>query len=401
MSYTSSDIAHLKTLAYHPDGNNVLLAFELLKSNGWEEQLLTPLYWIQQRGIKSQQASLAQEATQFLQQHAPQALDLGNLFTNLASPISLVLQQWRLSQEIAPLDYEELAQALYQLPLNKVEQQPFLPFFVRFGTPKMQEQLLPLLVRKQHTGLTSLDLSNYEFGQLPPALLQLGQLEELILDNNNLTTLPEDWTAMPQLTILHLKENQLSQLPSSLAQLPQLKRLYLQDNPWEVAVLSAFLPSLPALEYLSVGEEAPTALQQLEALVDYDLLQASQQEKRLFLAFELQDPVALQELTLLELFRGLQHEQAAIRALARTQLLALQGVRLEQLHQQHSSIATLGLVSFAARKHLEQLQALGWAITNDIVPETTHLLLGDYPEHYELVGERAFYFLSEQDVLAL
>lgn len=401
MSYTPSDIAHLKTLAYHPDGDNVLLAFELLKSNGWEEQLLTPLYWMQQRFLKTQETALAQEATQLLQTYAPQALQLGNLFSSVALPIQLVLQQWKLSQSIAPINYTELAKALYQLPIPRLEQQAFLPFLTRFGTISMQEQLLPLLIRKQHTGLNSLDLSNYEFVQLPPVLLQLGQLEELILDNNALTVLPEDWSAMSQLESLHLRENQLTHLPASLAQLPHLKRLYLQENHWEVAALSSLLSGLPALEYLSVGEEASEALQQLEALVQYDLLQASQQEKKLFLAFELQDKAALQQLTLVELFEGLQHEQAAIRALARTQLLTLQGGEIEKLQKQQSSIATLGLVSFAARKHLEQLEASGWAITTDIVPETTHLLLGDYPEQYEVVGERPFYFLSEQDVLGL
>ncbi|MGH1338829.1 MAG: leucine-rich repeat domain-containing protein [Aureispira sp.] len=400
MSYTPSDIHHLKKLAYHANLNNTLLAFELVKGNGWEERLSTPLYWMHQRFVREQKIILVAQIEYFLEQNAPNLLKLGVIFSWATMPINSLLQQCELLEGIVPLDYGELAEALYQLPLSNLQQQAFSPFLIRFGNNKMQEELFPLLIRRQHTGITSLDLSTYQFKEIPAAVLTLGQLQELHLDANQLTTLPDRWEAMDQLEILHLRENQLSTLPPSFAQLQALKRLYIQDNPWAIQQLTKILKALPSLEYISVGHKAEEGLCQLEALVTHGLLNASEQEQRLFLALELQDPVALEQLDLLELLRGLQHEQGTIRAFARVQLLKRHPPLLP-LVKTETSIAILGLVSFAMRLQLEQLKADDWKITNEITPQTTHLLLGDHPEQYEAVAERTFVFVSEQDVLTL
>jgi hypothetical protein len=401
MPYTPSDIIHLKTLAYHSDWNNVLLAFELLKSNGWDDKLATMGYWLQQRFLKEKKIPLAQEATQLLQTHAPHLLQLGNLFALASLPIYQLLQQEILTEENAVVDYTELALGIHQLPWGSVQKQAFVDFLVRFGNAEIQEYWLPFLLQRRHTGITTLDLSDFKLGQVPIAVLQLGQLEELNLDNNDLTVLPDDWSALTSLESLHLSENKLTTLPQSFAQLQHLQRLYLQDNPWEIDTLAQLLKQLPALSYLSVGNNAPKALVQLEALVQHGLLNASEQEKRLFLALEWKDKEALKQLTPVELLNGLQHEQAEVRHLARTQLLTKNRTTTISLVKEKAFIAVLGLVSFATRSHLAQLKHQGWNIEAAINDATTHLLVGDYPEHYDAAKERSFVFVSEQEIMAL
>lgn len=398
MPYTPSDIIHLKTLAYHSDWNNVLLAFELLKSNGWHNDLATAVYWLQQRFLKEKKSVLVEEATQLLQAHAPHLLSLGNVFALASLPIYQLLQQGILTEKPSVLDYTELALGIHQLPLDKVQKQAFLDFLVRFGDVDIQQYWLPFLLQRRHTGATTLDLSDFKLGQVPAVVLQLEQVEELNLDNNALTTLPDDWSVLTQLESLHLSENKLTTLPKSFAQLQQLQRLYIQDNPWDIEALTALLKQLPALSYLSVGNNAPKGLLQLEALVQHELLNATEQEKRLFLALEWKDQEALEQLTAIELLEGLQHEQATVRTLARTQLLAKNPTSAPALTKEHAFMVVLGLVSFATRSHLEQLKKQGWSIESEITSRTTHLLVGDHPEHYEAVKERTFIFISEQEI---
>ncbi|MFK7796311.1 MAG: leucine-rich repeat domain-containing protein [Aureispira sp.] len=398
MPYTSSDIIHLKTLAYHSDWNNVLLAFELLKSNGWQDDLATTVYWLQQRFLKEKKITLVEEVTQLLQTNMPHLLSLGNLFALASLPIYQLFQQGILTAETPAVDYTELAVGIHQLPLDKIQKQAFLDFLVRFGTVEIQQYWLPFLLQRRHTGVTTLDLSDFKFRQVPSAVLQLEQVEELNLDNNALTTLPDDWSALTQLESLHLSENKLRTLPNSFAQLQQLQRLYIQDNPWEIEALTALLKQLPALSYLSVGNNASKELLQLEALIQHELLNATEQEKRLFLALEWKDQEALEQLTAIELLEGLQHEQANVRTLARTQLLAKNPTSPPALTKEHASIVVLGLVSFATRSHLEQLTKRGWSIESEITKHTTHLLVGDHPEHYEAIKERTFVFISEQEI---
>lgn len=401
MPYTPSDIIHLKTLAYHSDWNNVLLAFELLKSNDWDDKLATTGYWLLQRFVKEKNTTLITEATQLLQTHAPQLLQLGNLFAFASLPIYQLLQQGILTEKNSVVDYTELALGIHQLPLLRVQKQAFVNFLVRFGTPKIQEYWLPSLLQRRHTGMTALDLSDFKFGQVPIAVLQLGQLEELNLDNNDLTVLPDDWSALTQLEGLHLRKNALTKLPKSFAQLQQLKRLYIQDNPWEIETLDLLLKQLPALAHLSVGDNAPKALLQLEALVQQGLLNASEQEKRLFLALEWKDEEALEQLTTIELLEGLQNEQAAVRKLARTQLLAQNSTTTTPITKERTFIVVLGLISFATRSRLQQLKQQGWNIEPEITSQTTHILVGDYPEQSDAIKNRSFIFISEQEIVDL
>lgn len=400
MSYTPSDITQLKTLAYHPDLANALLVLELIKGKGWDQRLTTVLYWLSFRLLTEEKEEASKEASEILQQAVPEIVSLDSFVEWLTIPITSFLQQYAAPIAACGIDCEEIAKVFYQLYASS-ELNNRTPFLFRFGTPEMRKKLLPLLVRKQHTGINSLDFSEQQLKQVPLEILALEEVQELNLDHNQLTVLPDNWSTLSQLEILHLTSNQLSSLPTSFAHLHALKRLYIQDNPWDIQQLTAVLKTLPALEYLSVAAHPQDSLYALEALVQHGLLQASTSVQRLFLALELQEAAALEQLSLLELFMGLQHEQEAVRALVRARLLSLRPQSPTPIQKENSSIAILGLVSFGVREHLEQLQQQGWSITNEITASTSHILLGDHPENYEAVAERTFMFLSAQEVLML
>jgi hypothetical protein len=397
MPYTSSDILQLKKLAYHADVGNVLLAYELFKSQGWDERLTTVLYWIWYRTYWEQNNETAREVARSIQQHAPALVALPPLLEWTRLPIPIFFEKYYPAIQQSQLSCQELAEALAQVSsYGPNSKERLAPFVFRFGSLSVQKAVLPKLLKRRHTGTVTLDLNNQQFTQVPSAVFEVQALQELNLDNNHLTALPDQWEQLPQLEILHLTNNELTTLPTSFTQLQQLKRLYIQDNPWKIPQLSATLQALPALEYLSVGGNASKPLVQLEALVQHGLLQASPKEQRLFLAFDLQDLAALGQLSTLELFEGLRHEHAAIRELARQRLLHLSPAAKAT---KHSAVAVLGLVSFAVRSHLDALRVQGWKITNEIQTSTTHILLGDYPEQFGAVAERDFVFISEEEVL--
>ena len=401
MPYTPTDIIQLKKLAYHHDMENVLLAFELIKGRGWQRDLTTILYWLHNRFLLEEATSSARETERYIRRHAPALALLDPLHDLIAATIPQLFERIYPRLQQSAINCAELATALHQLALPPEERVWLTPFLFRFGSVEVQEEVLPVLIRRQHTGVYSLDLSAQQLTAVPSSILSLELLQELNLDNNQLTLLPLHWERLTSLEVLHVAGNQLTHLPESLIQLQQLKRLYLQNNPWDLTALKLILQRLPALEHLSVSSEKEGTCHQLEALVQAGLLRAPAQEQRLFLAWELQDAEALAALTTLELFTGLRHEQDAVRTLAREQLLDRELTFNKDSLSTESSIAILGLVSFAARKRLEVLDAKGWKVTNEIVPQTTHLLLGDHPEQYEAVAERSFVFLSEADVFDL
>ncbi|XP_022809943.1 uncharacterized protein LOC111346958 [Stylophora pistillata] len=88
------------------------------------------------------------------------------------------------------------------------------------------------LRRKMETysGRRSLYLSGHSLHELPAALFELTELEELFLSENKLTTIPENMGKLNNLTVLIVRRNQLSVFPTSLTQLKKLKELNIRDN---------------------------------------------------------------------------------------------------------------------------------------------------------------------------
>lgn len=118
------------------------------------------------------------------------------------------------------------------------------------------------------TGAVSLDLVNMDLSELPEALGQFTQLQELNLSRNRLTALPEWLGQLAQLQELDLSYNWLTALPEWLGQLTQLWKLDLSNN--RLATLPENLGQLTFLKllYLFGNEltELPDSLGQLELL---------------------------------------------------------------------------------------------------------------------------------------
>ena len=104
-------------------------------------------------------------------------------------------------------------------------------------------------------------LSYKFFKEVPPEVLKLKHLEELILSNNLLTALPEKFgELLPNLQLLNLNTNQLTALPEKIGEdLPNLQLLDLSENKL-TALPEKFGKGLPNLQILYLGGNKLTAL---------------------------------------------------------------------------------------------------------------------------------------------
>jgi len=107
----------------------------------------------------------------------------------------------------------------------------------------------------QLTQLQDLDLSNNQLTTVPEALGQLTQLQDLVLFSNRLTAVPEVLGQLTQLQHLRLSDNQLTAVPEVLGQLTQLQHLDLSDN--QLTYMPEAFRRLTSLEKLYLhGNEA-------------------------------------------------------------------------------------------------------------------------------------------------
>jgi tetratricopeptide (TPR) repeat protein len=110
----------------------------------------------------------------------------------------------------------------------------------------------------QLTQLQALDVSSNQLTALPDWLGQLTQLQTLYVPRNQLTALPDSLGQLTQLQTLDVSSNQLTALPDSLGQLTQLQTLYVPDN--QLTALPESLGGLTMLRFLRLRGNPPTAL---------------------------------------------------------------------------------------------------------------------------------------------
>jgi len=92
------------------------------------------------------------------------------------------------------------------------------------------------------TSLKKLDLSNNPLTTVPEALAQLTNLQVLDLSGTRLTAIPDALGQLTNLRFLYLSFNKLTAIPHALARLTKLETLGLFENPmpseWQPAIKS-------------------------------------------------------------------------------------------------------------------------------------------------------------------
>ena len=80
-----------------------------------------------------------------------------------------------------------------------------------------------------HVPLVLLDMSCTDLADVPVAIRQLHQLEELDIGENNLTSLPDWLVELKNLRVLHIEGNHFAVFPDVILQLPALEELWLGE----------------------------------------------------------------------------------------------------------------------------------------------------------------------------
>jgi len=157
MQYTPDEISNIHLLAEHPDLNNVLLAFELIKSRGIVSELVNDIYWIYNRLIWAEEHRMAKQVAALFQTYWV-------LFSSITDipPKSLLYLDSQIETKVVilNLDLTLLSQRLFQYSPN-----PTKDFIIRFlfkhGTRELQIKILPLLKTREHTGRFLLNLGKH------------------------------------------------------------------------------------------------------------------------------------------------------------------------------------------------------------------------------------------------
>lgn len=404
MQYTPDEISKIHLLAEHPDLNNVLLAFELIKGRGIVPELVDDIYWIYNRLIWAVE-----------HQRAKQVFILFQAYWLPTAPTSSIPQEELLyldaaietKASILNLNVSLLSQRLFRHFPN-----PSKDFIIRFlfknGTENIQEKVLPLLKVREHTGRILLNLGGLNLKELPKIILQEKYIQILKIWGNDLEELPDFWDQFHFLETLNLAENKLKSLPPSFTKLQNLRRLYAQNNQFEVSNLLDQIKQLSKINYLSIttpktGKQQYTLseqalLKQIEGLVNHGKIHASEKEQNLFLALVMNKETALQELNLIDLFEALSDDNEVIQKQAKTRILNWKGGVFSGQIPSNASIAILGFVSFATRNRITELALQGIKFTTELTSKTTHIVLGDLPEVPKMIQDRRFIFMTEEDL---
>ena len=409
MPYTLAEIENIQRLAKDADLKNVLLAFELIRGRGLVPQLVTDIYWIYNRLIWAQEEALEQEVYLFFQQYWTQKTDLTHLSPLLVTPSKLqqsLHPDFEAQAEVLGLNLPQLAKQIHaHFGLNY---NPINSFLFKYGTAAIQEQVLPFLKVRAHNGRFLLDLGGFKLKTLPAVLLLEKQIQTLKIWGNDLDKLPDFWEQFDGLEVLNIAENQLTELPPSFSSLSNLQKLYAQNNRFEVPSTIDRIKQLPNIKHLTISNPneqtatySPadyTALRQLEALINHGKVHTSEKEQLRFLGLYMNNPEALQKLPLIDLFDALSDSNEETRKRAKAKILNWEGATFNGKLPPEASVAILGIVSFATRSKLNQNKEKGIRFTTEINKDTTHIVIGDYPENYAPVQDRPFIFMVEEDL---
>jgi hypothetical protein len=403
MPYTSAEISNIHLLAEHADLNNVLLAFELIKSRGIVVELVDDIYWIYNRLTWAGEHRMAKQTAALFQtywvQHSTSTENYQENWLHIDAKLET-------KATLLKLDFTLLSQRLFQHFPNPSKD--FISrFLFKYGTKDLQKKVLPLLKSREHTGRFLLNLGGLDLKEIPEMILREKHIQILKIWGNDLEYLPDFWDQFQFLEVLNIAENNLQTLPPSFTSLQKLQRLYAQNNQFELAPLLNQIKQLSKINYLAIStqeaEQHYTAseqelLQQIEGLVNHGKLHASEKEQNLFLALVMNKTEAFQQLSLMDLLGALSDNNEVIQQQAKTKILNWEGAVFSGQIPFNTSIAILGFVSFATRNRITELGRQGIQFTTELTANTTHIVLGDLPEVPKMIKDRPFVFMTEEDL---
>ncbi|MCP4443082.1 MAG: leucine-rich repeat domain-containing protein [Aureispira sp.] len=414
--FSNTDIERIKDLVISPDIQNNLLAFEFIKSNGVIPELKTALYLLYNRFVLEELRSEKKKALALLQQYVQnhyegslgQKISLTVLFEDVQYSFKKDLhKQFKQQDAIINWDKSLIAQTLPNYVDTKHWGKTLAGFVFKYSDKDQQERVIELLKSKDYLGRVQLDLGGIGLQEMPLVAFDDSSVKVLHIWGNELSSLPNTFAQYPDLEILNLANNQLRELPNSISKLKKLEQFFAQNNLFEPDLFIEKLQQLPSLKklYITVSHldnEPAAKLANFAYLVNENKLTASIQEQQLCLFLFLRDQKARKQLSLEDFFWGANHSLKEIRKQSIKHILSQEGKH--QPIVAHSSIALLGKMSQLTNMQFNSIQQHfskhDIETTTYINENTSHIVLGEYPDNYELIKERSFSFLAEQDFLA-
>jgi hypothetical protein len=406
MSYTGTEITNIKRLVADADLKNLLLAFEIVKGRGLVQELLTEIYWIYNRMIWAGEKQSELKVYEFIRQYLSKdnSSFIMPPFLLAASKSKLKIhpdtEEFCSSFNINNSEFTKLFYDFFPSGDNPVNR-----FLIKYGSHSIQQKIIPYLKKREHTGHFMLDMGGFKLKTVPEAILTANDVHKIKLWGNELKELPDIWEQFGFLEVLNIEDNQLKTFPPSFVKLGKLRKLYAQNNCFNVSHALQTIKQLPEIRQITIKSEVSDKysneeneiLRQFEELVNHGIIHESEKEQLLFTGILMNNNSALQKLTLFNLFEALSHKDEAIRRGAKSRILNWEGSVYPGNLPQNACVAILGIVSFAIRNKL--IQKSGKInYTTEIDRNTTHIVIGDYPENYEEIQNRSFIFMTESDL---
>lgn len=413
--FSNTDITKIKSLVISSDIHNNLLAFELIKGHRMVAELKTALYLLYNRFVLENLPKEKKIALGILYQYinanytesSGEKITLAPFLEDAQYSFKKELnKQFKEHDNFINWDKRLIIKALFQHVATQYWGKSLAGFVFKYGNDKEQESVIHLLKSKDYLGRVQLDLGGLELKELPLITFSDGTIKVLDISGNCLNNLVDHFRQLPDLESLNIANNLLKNLPNSILELKKLKQLFAQNNLLEADLLIQQLQQLPLLKklYITISHlpnEQASKLANFAYLVNENKLNVSLQEQQLCLFLFLRDQMARKQLSLKDFFWGANHSLAEIRKQSIKHILEEEGTQYPI--KRGTSIALLGKMSQltnlkfqSIQKHFAQKKI---NLTSEINSKTSHIVLGEYPDNYDLIETRSFSFLTEQDFL--
>jgi hypothetical protein len=398
MIYSPTEIENIKRLVETQQSDSLLLALELCHARSSASEIEWLVYWLghclhwegNTLAWKTARSLLTQSTFEIYQPLTPRLFLAPEHLENQKKTLTSKQLNW-------------LCDQIFCYFRTEVSHHYFLKrFLIKYCSNSIKLRLIESLKERDHLGRIRLDLGKLDLNHLPPIFEEANDIQILSLWGNQLEVLPDIWHCFPKLEELTLVHNHIKQLPKSMELLSNLKKLFLHDNPIETTALKELLKKLPNLSYLSLSDNAPIdrvlEYQRIEVLVNHQKLYASLPEQQTYWALLLSDKIATSKIQFPYLVKALNDKDEFVQREALTQILHWHKEPVSITKK--SCIAILGLISFATRQYIHQLQQVGYIFEESVSHNTTHLLLGYDIPNLAFITEQ-FHFVNEDNILAL